>query len=119
MIATGKTERCEEKYRNDKRLRKYLSKDSLLIMHSESGWATSELMRQYLKWLSRKIEKRNAYLLWELHSSHRDDEVKNYSTKKNIQLSYIPAGQTGEWQPLDRNIFGNLKKNATMNLKNI
>ena len=110
LIANGKTERCEEKFRNDKRLRKYISQGDLVIMHSKSGWATAELMKQYLKWLTGKIEKRNAYLLWDLHSSHRDEDVKKYSTKKNIQLSYIPAGQTGEWQPLDRKIFGNLKK---------
>lgn len=109
IIAKGKTKKSEEKYRTDIRLRKYISNGELFIMHSPSGWATADLMREYLKFISRKIGKRNAYLLWDLHASHRDESVREYSAKRNIQLSYIPAGQTGEWQPLDRRIFGNLK----------
>jgi hypothetical protein len=32
--------------------------------------------------------------------------------ENELSLIYIPAGQTGYWQPLDRRIFGNLKGRA-------
>ena len=96
IIAHGKTSRCEEKYLNDFGLRKYLKNKMLIISHSENGWATAQLMHEYLKWLSRKNQKKMSYLIWDLHSSHRDESVKDYAHKKNIGLSYIPAGQTGE-----------------------
>ena len=96
IIAHGKTSRCEEKYLNDFGLRKYLKNKMLIISHSENGWATAQLMHEYLKWLSRKNQKKMSYLIWDLHSSHRDESVKDYAHKKNIGLSYIPAGHTGE-----------------------
>jgi hypothetical protein len=38
--------------------------------------------------------------------------VKKTAEDEEITLVYIPAGQTDEWQPLDRKIFGNLKARA-------
>ena len=110
LIAHGKTEKCEKKYRTDKRLRRYIKKDKLVIFHSESGWATSNIMDKYLKFLAKQNDKNPSYLLFDLHSSHRDEQTKFHANFRNINLSYIPAGLTSFWQPLDRRIFGHLKK---------
>ena len=48
-------------------------------------------------------------MLLDLHSSHRGDEVKEVAKSLNIDLHYIPAGQTDIYQPLDRNYFGSVK----------
>lgn len=109
IIAEGKTSKCEARYRDDERLRKYIKGGDLLIGHSKSGWATAPLMRCYLKWLNRYTHYRHKYLVWDLHSSHRDEDVKQYACQKNTTLSFVPAGQTGLWQPLDRRIFGAIK----------
>lgn len=42
-------------------------------------------------------------------SRNRSAKVKEYAQANGISLQYIPAGQTGEWQPLDFRIFGSLK----------
>lgn len=38
--------------------------------------------------------------------------MKKYAEDNGIALQYIPAGQTGKWQPLDFRIFANLKARA-------
>ena len=80
--------------------------------HSESGWATTEVAGRYLKWLHKWNGGDHKYLLWDLYSSHRCPEIKEYSRKKEVTLEYIPAGLTGQWQPLDCKIFGELKQKA-------
>lgn len=110
VIAKGKTAKCEEKFRNDIRLRHFIRAGKLIVGHSEKGWATADLMKGYLKWLDREVtEERLKYLLWDLHSSHRDEAVKSCARQLNTHLSFIPAGQTAMWQPLDRRIFGHVK----------
>ena len=46
------------------------------------------------------------------YPSHKTDEIKNYAANNGLDLNFIPAGQTGEWQPLDYRIFGSLKQRA-------
>ena len=74
---------------------------------------------RYLKILSKHMKKRWIFVLWDVHSSHRKDTVKEYARDHKIQLSYIPAGQTGYWQPLDRSIFGLLKKKTQAELERL
>ena len=38
--------------------------------------------------------------------------MKEWAKNEEIGLLYIPAGQTNEWQPLDRRVFGSLKSRA-------
>ena len=115
VLLKGKTEKCEEKLRQDKRLRHFVG-SSLHIDHTEKGWSNHEFAQRYLKALSNHLQKRSMCVLWDLHSSHRKDSVKEYAKKKNIHLSYIPAGQTGYWQPLDRKLFGIVKKQTQAEL---
>ena len=50
------------------------------------------------------------HLVWELYASHRS--TAEYAREKDISLSFIPAGQTGNWQPLDVSVFGPIKARA-------
>ena len=118
-IIKGKTARCEARYRDSDKLRRLIGGKRLILDHTESGWATAALMERYLSWLSKQLGGRFSYLLWDLHSSHRDQGVKEKAHKKNVNLSFIPAGQTGEWQPLDRRIFGAVKRQAEERLNEI
>ena len=119
VIVKGKTARCEAKYRENPKLRHYIRSHKLVVDHTECGWATAALMNKYIKWMSDQIGGRIGYLLWDLHSSHRDAGVKQKAEKHSINLSFIPAGQTGQWQPLDRRIFGYLKAVAQQQLDEI
>lgn len=44
--------------------------------------------------------------------AHRDDNVKELAEYLSIQLIYVPACGTGEFQPLDRRLIGIVKKLA-------
>ena len=111
VIAEGTTELCEQKFRKDKRLRHYIGK-SLFIDHTERGWSTHEFAKRYLKFLRKQMKDSDIFLLWDLHASHRKEDVKEYARKHSIYLSFVPAGQTSYWQPLDNAVFGALKKRA-------
>lgn len=112
VIVKGRTDRCEDSYRNDPRLRSVLGK-KLFLTHSDSGWSTSEVMKQYLEWLAEEHTRGSwAYLVWDVHASHRHDEAKRAAAENAINLGYIPAGQTSTWQPLDVRVFGALKAHA-------
>ena len=113
IICKGKTERCEKKITDAEGLRDYLKDQRLLINHSESGWAMEEVCRRYLEWLHTGYAHNSKFtLLWDVYPSHKTDEIKNYAANNEIDLNFIPAGQTGEWQPLDYRIFGSLKQRA-------
>ncbi len=119
VLASGKTGRCERQYRDSPKLRGYIASGSLHISHSENGWATHRVMKEYLEWLSDRQKGRYQYLLWDLHTSHREESVKICASERQISLSYIPAGHTGEWQPLDKAIFGIMKASAQERLNRL
>ena len=112
VILKGTTQRCEASYRQDPRLRRVLAARKLVITHSESGWATRSVMTSYLKWLAERNRWMWSYLVWDVHASHRHQEVKDVATRNCINLAYVPAGQTSLWQPLDVRVFGALKSHA-------
>ena len=101
--------RSEKKYSEDPILRHYIRSDKLVVEYTASGWTTAGLMKKYVSWLRDQVGGRICYLLWDLHRSQRDAAVKQKAHDEQVNLSYIPARQTGEWQPLGRRIFGQLK----------
>jgi hypothetical protein len=49
-------------------------------------------------------------LIWDALTAHRDQEVKYLANELKIRLIFIRSGQTDEYQPLDRRIFGPMKQ---------
>ena len=117
LLSKGKSPACETKYRDDQRLRKYISKD-IFINHTESGWSTAEFARRYLSFIHERFEN-GCLLLWDVHASHRHESVKQAAQEHGICLSFIPAGQTAIWQPLDRRIFGIVKQKAKLRFQEV
>ena len=118
VLARGKTDVCEEKFRCHEKLRRFIGR-KLFIDHSERGWSTSEVMHRYLSWLKELNGGRMLHVVWDLHSSHRDQELRDWATANDIGLTFVPAGQTDEWQPLDRKLFGSLKTRAQKRLEDM
>ena len=116
IIAKGKTSKCEEKYRQHPKLRHFFCNGSLVVCHSPKGWATEQVAVEYMKWLKDLYKDRKYHILWDLHSSHRSDSVKEWAANHDVALTFVPAGQTDHWQPLDRRIFGSLKQRALQRL---
>ena len=87
-----------------------------MIDHTETGWSTAELMTRYLSWLKDLKGGRLVHVLWDLHASHREMGVQEWAQNHDLGLTFVPAGQTDEWQPLDRRVFGSLKQRAMKKL---
>jgi hypothetical protein len=61
----------------------------------------------------RQLAAENA-ALWKSksHCRHENDSVKEKARQNHIDVIFVPHGQTGNWQPLDHRIFGELKSRA-------
>jgi putative sterol carrier protein len=54
-------------------------------------------------------------LVIDIFHTHFEDGIRELAYSMGIDLIFIPAGQTGELQPLDATVFGELKsKGAAM-----
>ena len=103
LVAKGKTEKCEKKYNNTDRLRSEMD-------HSSSGWCTVDVMSRYLHWLSDCMGGKPFALVLDIYTTHIADEIREIATNLGIECIYVPANGTGQYQPLDRRIFGIMKK---------
>ena len=112
VIVKGKTQLCERKYREDPRLRHHIQSKKVFIDHTENGWSDHNLMIRYIQFLKNIKNGYTFHILWDLHASHKAEDVKSKAAELEVGLTFIPAGQTDEWQPLDRRIFGILKSRA-------
>jgi hypothetical protein len=101
IIAKGKTTRSEMKLG---------SHPGLVIKHAESGGATKNLIIEYSRWLHTEIASGNPCLLIvDVYPTHRTETVMAAAEECDVELVFVPAGGTSEYQPLDHRIFGELK----------
>lgn len=113
VICEGKTERCEEKFRNSPALRKYLQSKELFITRSQNGWTDTTVAKEYLKWLKEEVyEGAPIFVIWDAYRAHKTPAIRCYMENREIGHIIVPEGQTGQWQPLDFRIFGDLKARA-------
>ena len=110
LISKGKTKRCEKKYGNQN--------SEELITHSENGWMTPSVMKIYLKWLHEMMGKTSFALILDVYRAHIEKSVKEEAKKLGIKLIFVPACATGLYQPLDRRLYGIIKKKLISNDKN-
>lgn len=102
VIAKGKTTRCEKKYGTE-------NMDEF-ITHSNSGWMTPAVMKAYLNWLSKKMGNGPFVLILDVYRAHIEKSVRDHASKLGIKLIFVPACATGIYQPLDRRLYGIVKK---------
>jgi hypothetical protein len=106
ILAQGKTARVEESQIGDVGEH---GRD-----HSESGWMTADTFNRYLDFIRGFVENRGSriHLLVDVYPVHIQATARQHAEDLNIQLHFIPAGLTDEYQPLDRRVFGALKSSA-------
>jgi hypothetical protein len=112
ILCRGKTTRCETRYRTHDGIDRAVNQGKLVVSHQVNGWCNATIAAEYLRWLRSRYGRLKIVLLWDIWGAHRSKETKELARQLNIQLEFIPAGQTGECQPLDRRLFGNLKSRA-------
>ena len=102
LIAKGKTDACHEQLGDPQ---------GHLVAHSESGWSTVDTFSQFLMSVRERFpDDEPVYLLLDLYSVHRSEEIKQLAESLMIRLIFIPPGMTDQYQPLDRRVFGVLKQ---------
>ena len=119
VICRGKTDRCEQRFLADRKIQQHIRNDRLKFTFSPSGWTTTDVAKDYLKWLRERNRNRYSYLLWDVFSAHRSQDVTGYALEQKIHLAFVPAGLTSVWQPLDRKVFGSLKQRARERFDNL
>jgi len=99
-IAKGFSERSFDKYQN--------TASKCKMDFSESGWCTFEAMKRYVEWLYEKMGRIPFALVLDGYTTHH--KVESLFEPKGIEFIFVPANGTGKYQPLDRTIFGIVKK---------
>jgi hypothetical protein len=114
IIAKGTTDRCL------KQLGEHHDHEYWLL-HSKSGWSNTTVMEAYLQKLREyydttfandtnyKVHDSAIDLIWDCFAAHRNIEIREIAKRLNINLHFVPAGGTGDYQPLDVRVFGALK----------
>ena len=107
FIAKGKTEQVLDSQLGDVGYH--------LRSFSESGWTTEYTFVEYLVGIRNFYgfdDKNTIHVILDVFRAHITDKVYNAAKELNIKFYLIPAGTTDELQPLDKKIFGPLKRFA-------
>jgi hypothetical protein len=102
LLAKGKTQRCHKQFGQHPQYHHE-------IWHSQSGWCNGVIMEQYLHWLRASVTGPQLVLILDKFEAHERENIYELADALNILLIFIPRGGTGQYQPLDRRVFGALK----------
>jgi hypothetical protein len=117
LIAKGKTERCEKQL-GDHQDHEYW------VLRSKSGWSNTDVMEDYLQRLriyygatfdgyqNYEVGVTEIDLIWYCFSAQSNAEIREIAVKFKLNLHFVTAGGTGDYQPLDVRVFGALKATA-------
>ena len=93
-------------------MKKYNFNNDVIGTYSNNGWMNCGIMKLLLDKINEKSNNKKSCLLLDQHPSHTKAFVKEYATKKNIELIFIPKGYTYKYQPLDVGINGIIKQKS-------
>jgi hypothetical protein len=91
---------------------KFNAPQGVIIRHTPSGWTNEEMMVQFLEWLSGRVSEQPCLLVLDVYPAHRTLRLQELIRELRIELLFVPAGGTSQFQPLDRCVFGELKSRA-------
>jgi hypothetical protein len=107
MLARGKTQMCEQQVKE---------KNGNIVSHSGNGWVTLQVKKELFESLLQIVEnkyhinrRQHILLLFDFYVSHREGTIKEIAKAQRIKLLFNPPGMTTDLQPLDAEIFGQLK----------
>jgi hypothetical protein len=111
VIAKGKTTTCHKQFGGPETHPGFKKDVDYFVNQSESGWVTQRVFEDYMTWLIIQLQPGPVFLLMDQYPTHFSTKSKAAAAAKTDGLDFIPVpkGGTGEWQPLDHRIFGNLK----------
>jgi hypothetical protein len=79
--------------------------------YSATGWMTQDPFARHLEFVRGLMEdgQKTIHLFVNGYPVHAQDAAQKLAGSLNIQIHFIPAGLTDQYQPLHRRIFGGLK----------
>jgi hypothetical protein len=98
---------------------KFGERSDVIFKYSDSGWATENLILLYIDWISEQAHRKPCLLIMDGYPTHRTERVLQKALDLNIEILFIPAGETSMYQPLDARIFGELKSRARVELQRL
>ena len=114
FIAKGKTTVCHKQFRKGGVAAGALPiLNGGAILHSSSGWTDEAVMLGYLDWLRATVHSsvhQRIVLILDNFAAHSTQAVRAKARALGIELEFVPANGTGSYQPLDRKIYGPLKR---------
>jgi hypothetical protein len=79
----------------------------------ESGWAIENLIIEYLqRFPAETAGGQPCALILDIYPTHQTGGVLAATEECDVELLFVPAGGTSEYQPLDYRIFRELKPQA-------
>lgn len=84
------------------------------IQHSKTGYMTSKIMLQYMKFFRKTLDHKGTFdtvfYFFDRHGSHMDIELAKYCRDNRIVTIALYGNSTRIIQPLDVGLFGAIKK---------
>jgi hypothetical protein len=108
FIAKGKTCRCHKQFGKHQDY-------EYDVGHSPSGWATQPVFLMFLRYIRYHRPGPRIKLVMDQFPVYMTDETKATADRHRIDIIFVPAGGTSRYQPLDRLVFGALKKISAAN----
>ena len=111
ILYQGKTDQCHAKYPFP---------SDWDVFHTESHWSNEQSMVRYIETVlvpyTDKVKeeldlpiRQQSIAIFDVFRAHRCQEVLDALSKARIQHVFVPAGCTGELQPMDLSVNGELK----------
>jgi DDE superfamily endonuclease len=92
--------------------------ESVILKYNVSGWNDSQVLISILEQINKLTNENGSVLILDQHRSHTGELIENKAKELNIQLIYVPVGQTANLQPLDIKVNGALKSIGHRFMKN-
>ncbi len=103
IITKGTTERCCQKFNIREPTQVWMS-------GNDKAWMNEDVMLRYLSYMYEKITLgQPCALVLDCFKAHCTKKVKKAAKLYSIELIFVPANGTSDYQPLDRRIFGVVK----------
>jgi len=107
LVAKGRTNRCHKQFKSPT-----LDQTPVYIANSKSGWVTQPVFLEYLRFLRKQIPAGRLVLVVDQYPTHLTPASQQLASRLNIDFIKVPKGATGQYQPLDRGIYGAMKSSA-------
>jgi hypothetical protein len=102
FLAKGTTDKCHKQYNLPATM-------SDQVYHTPSGWMKDYIFIQYLDKLRSYRQEGTIHLVVDNANVHITDRIMKRAEELNIKFIMVPVGGTGQYQPLDRVVFGIFK----------